>query len=432
MPGESYLDKLDAELKAQLNIRDVLQMQLDIVEQKMKDQNVPAEMPNAQIIAEGWAQVRSREAEIGKQFEKSTGLMQDESGHIGIVNSGGDFPITEDALRRAGFEKGGDKAGVASAARRALAAYDELLPIKAELAKMEEQKADIDTDEGKKALMAKRKAIKSDLDKANEAIAEHSGYGVNALANSADQRAAALRLGAATGRSFGVGDGAGQQFVATIQGTQRDLARKEFDAFNNVGDERANLQVQALQHRVALTEMLIHGEEMLRDLGRDELNLLIAKNREYQRQTLTMGPAELLRRMAVNQLGAKGFKAGQFFALDAGARGDFLSRPENSEEVLENRRSQRALRNFGFGKKSDQEIAEDFARSATARSKLRESIQMNTPNPIDFREMFKAAAAMNSLSSSATSLRTAFDGLADRVASLFADGPRALAVQKPK
>lgn len=414
LPQDSYTDKLQTELQMQTTIRDVMQQKLDIVEQQMRATGMPMDVTSMAEVTAQRQQLAQRREDISDEFFNATGLKgYDEEGIRGFARLGG------------------DKTSVGPAARRAMAEYQKLKPIEVELDKMDRERLVTQGDEGRMALLARRKDLKEKIDDANQAIA--SGNIQAGFAATADKSAVALRLAAARSRSFGVGDGAGQQFVAQMNGTANEAARTQFAAMGQSGDDRHTLMIQALQHRIQLTEMLVHGEEMLRDLGREELNLLTAKNREYQRQTLTMGPAELLRRMAVNQLGANGrMNSGRFFSMDAGARNDFLSRPENSEEVLENRRSQAALRGAGFGSKTDKEIQDRYARAAADRNAMRS--ELRPISPIEFPQAAYAAVALKDLTTSASALKMEFKDLADRVSTMFKDlnpGPQAHTMQRP-
>jgi hypothetical protein len=413
LPQDSYTDKLQTELQMQTTIRDVMQQKLDIVEQQMRSTGMPMDVTSMAEVNAQREHVAQRREEISQEFFKATGLEgRDEAG------------IRE-------FAGGGDKAGVASAARRALGEYGKLKPIEVELDKLDRERLTTQSDPGRMALLARRKELKEKIDDANQNIA--SGNTQAGFAVTADKSAVALRLAAARSRSFAVGDGPGQEFVAQMQGTRTEAANTHFAAMGQSGDDRHTLMIQALQHRIQLTEMLVHGEEMLKDLGREELNLMIAKNREYQRQTLTMGPGELLRRMAINQMSASGgMNSGRFFAMDAGARNDFLSRPENSEEVLGNRRSQNALRGAGFGRKTDKQIQDEYARAAADRNVMRN--ELRPISPIEFPQAAHAAVALKDLTTSAAALKMEFSELSERVSTMFRDlkpGPQASTIQRP-
>jgi hypothetical protein len=131
-----------------------------------------------------------------------------------------------------------------------------------------------------------------------------------------------------------------------------------------------------------------------------------------------MGPGELLRRLAVNQLSAGGrMNSARFFSLDASARQDFLSRPENSEAVLENRRNQAALSKIPGVRGTDIEIGQQFAKNANDIGGLRANIRPDVPS--DLRQAALAANDLKALSDSTLKLSDQFDKLADRVSEMF-------------
>lgn len=190
---------------------------------------------------------------------------------------------------------------------------------------------------------------------------------VRRLAELSDRRAVANRLNGAGIDALGIGDGEGSQFVNQRDALRRRLRDRE-GALSVAEETQApgtfdNLAVEAYQMRARLTEMAVRGEERLIELQRDGANILIQQRREYERMLLLQGPGDLLRKLAVNQIGRRGMNSGSFFALSTEARQDWLSRPENSEELRQNRRDQTALRRGGFGRQSLSEIQNAYIES---------------------------------------------------------------------
>jgi len=146
--------------------------------------------------------------------------------------------------------------------------------------------------------------------------------------------------------------------------------------------ETDNLINTIIQHRIALVDNLIRGNLTLVNLGKEEKNLMIEKNREQARALLTAGPGELLRKLALSQLQrTKPFSTGQFMALDPGARQDVLNEPANSKEIKDNRLSQEVLRGAGFtglsGLQAAQAAKEKMAADNKINSKQLDSIDIN-------------------------------------------------------
>ncbi|MGV3772214.1 MAG: phage tail tape measure protein [Verrucomicrobiales bacterium] len=237
-------------------------------------------------------------------------------------------------------------------------------------------------------------------------------------AERADGRQFAKRYFTAQAQSYAVGDGSGEQFV-----NQRNrMALEVEEAETRIGLmakgslEVDNLRVKALEYRVKLTEGLIEGEERLLQLSQEEHNVLIQKNREYQRGLLTAGPGELLRKLAVNQLSKSNRSAGGFFALSSEGRQDFLSRPENDEQLRQIRRDQAALRGAGFGRQMENNqsrfVTEQMNRGQAYRQ-LGSGVEIN-------KAATEAASSLTGLKAASTSLAASFNRLAMRVDTLFA------------
>jgi TP901 family phage tail tape measure protein len=119
------------------------------------------------------------------------------------------------------------------------------------------------------------------------------------------------------------------------------------------GDRSQNEQVRLYTIQKQLQNNLIEGRIELIALAAEEENLQKSLTREYQRSLLTAGPAELLRKLAVNQMaGANGdnLNAGQFFAMGQGGRQDFMGRPNQNPRLRQIRRDLAANgQEFGRG-----------------------------------------------------------------------------------
>jgi hypothetical protein len=198
---------------------------------------------------------------------------------------------------------------------------------------------------------------------------------VRRLAALGDSRKVISRLTSARISSLAVGDGEGEQFVNQQRGIESAISNRmlRYQSSNNAED-RDNLRVETYQLRSQWTEMAVKGEERLLELQREGNNLLIQRRREYERMLLTAGPSDLLRKLAVNQLGRNGFNTGSFFALSSEARQDFLSRPENSEDIRQNRRDQDALRRGGYGIRTDRQIQFGFSAGQNLNRELGNAI----------------------------------------------------------
>lgn len=125
----------------------------------------------------------------------------------------------------------------------------------------------------------------------------------------------------------------------------REKALKPKGNLTEVGTQNlANSQRAAELYSMQLVADRIEAKKTLNQLERDETNLIIQKNREYQKGLLTAGPGELLRKLAVAQLSSGGkTSAGQFFAMSSEARGDFLSMGQNSPEFKRMERDKATL-----------------------------------------------------------------------------------------
>ena len=191
-----------------------------------------------------------------------------------------------------------------------------------------------------------------------------------AAAQLADRRNIALQFARSGASAFGVGESEGEQIANRVRGLKASSAATQVAGLFAGGETADNLRTQALAHRVELQSELLKGEQRLIEIGREEYNLLLAKNREYQRATLTAGQAEILRKLAVNQLGRNGITSGQFFSFGQDARREILDMPQNSAEIQRLRRERNALTNAGFGKRSLEQIQADYIQSSQARRNL--------------------------------------------------------------
>jgi TP901 family phage tail tape measure protein len=425
LPGDSYIDKINKDIAAQEFMLDLLKKQVDAKDKAAEAAGIPDQgmtEAQAQYEAESKAigdyktQVQKAAAEV-ELLAKINSFAQPEVG-----------PSAEDIKAQ-------------------LDAQQRLNDLKAQEGVMQQRMEDNETLRSQiqtakanpdyKRIEEERDSLRKDRDAAEVAL--NASKTRTTLAEVQDRRNVIMRLAKSEASSFGVGDGSGQQFSAEVAGLRSSIAKKEIlaDQLQKNGNvqEAENVRLEALQHRVMLTDMLIRGEEMLRELHKDELNLMIAKNREYQRSLLTAGPSELLRRLAVNQLAPQGksLTAGSFFAFDQGARQDILSRPENDEQIKELKRSQAALRAAGFGSKNNGEIQNEFVTGANDRRRIFSKMAPGSLPDIESLSALsthakKAADGLAAVASSAGTLITRFDALASRVDTLFNGGfqpPRA-------
>jgi TP901 family phage tail tape measure protein len=269
----------------------------------------------------------------------------------------------------------------------------------------------------------------------DEASAELEGkkaQEVRDLAELRDRRAVISRIAGAYADSYGVGDGPGEQFVNRRKKIQEELAALEARRLSPAGlgndseQTRDNLRNAALELRVRLNEMLISGEEKLLELGKEEQNLLISKRREFERSLLSAGPGQLLRQLALSQLTQNGTNSGRFFALSPEARQDFLNRPEQDQQVRQLRRDQAALRRAGFGRRSVDQIQNEFI---AGQNESRGSIASNGVSEINAAAVAAALSlsTMNrnatAVASTLTDVNTSLGNLRARVDALFPGGP---------
>jgi TP901 family phage tail tape measure protein len=227
------------------------------------------------------------------------------------------------------------------------------------------------------------------------------------IAQLIDQRRVAKSIFDSQADSFAVGDGFGEQTANKQRSLLTGVAASEIAAQHTKGLAQFNLMNQALEFRVKLTDLMLEGEKKLIELGKEEQNILIQKNREYQRGLLTSGPGELLRKLAVNQLSRGGLNTGGFFALSTEGRQDFLSRPENSEEIRTIRRDRRNLLAGGFGRTVGQIQAQFVAEQNGRRGLINRS-----GGEINISEAARSAAnSLGDLRNEATALANVFKNM---------------------
>jgi TP901 family phage tail tape measure protein len=228
------------------------------------------------------------------------------------------------------------------------------------------------------------------------------------LATVYDHRSVEHRQAVAIGDSHAVGDGAGQQFVAKRAFLQDQI------------NKGLGTQTQQLLYHQQLQEMDVAGQEKLLELHREELNTMKEKTREYQRSLLTAGPGELLRKLAVNQMASKNggkLTGGQFFAMGSEARGDYMSLPQNSEEMRRIHRDQNALHGAGFREDSSADWTAGLRENH--REPIKKIIQNLGPGALPKQDPIfalnesavKAASAVTSFAAATAAATTSLAGM---------------------
>ncbi len=238
------------------------------------------------------------------------------------------------------------------------------------------------------------------------------------------------RMGKSYGSMFAVGDGEGEQLANQYKGAKsyyKDLDKVRYSN-NSSEEQRESAKTVQRELHVQMVEQIIRSQEKLNDLNREELNILIQKRREYERSLLTAGPGELLRKLAVNQLNKNGMNSGKFFAMDQGGRGDFLSLPENSEEIRAVRRSRKAILQT-FGQMDPTTLGDISIKASPDRRNLMPNVNSQMDSQIG-KDILIAASALNSVAKESQQLANAFNNLSSRVDSMFNGKATAKAVPK--
>jgi hypothetical protein len=420
LPGDTHLDKLNKEQAAYKTILGMVEKQkaaeLGLLNKHGFDE---AKLAGIATFTPDDGALERQKVELRKQFSNRTGIVEKE--HPGVFEPieeaiddyrfGNDAakPATEDTIAKLsvnarGFPK---PKMVRSLAEETKSKLDAITEAQKKLKETSDEKERLNANEETRLGYSRYNALGKEEDSYRRKATELEASRVNQAYQ--DRFDVSKRIAISTGESFGVGDGKAEQFTNMIEGLKFSIAQKEAFAQKNefsippagktIGDRNAETQnalVQAMQQRAMLSEALLKGEEMMREMHRDELNLIKEKNRELNRTLLLSSSGDLLRKLAVSQIGKSGrINAGQFFSFSADARKDILDLPNNSKEVQELRRGQHLLGTAGFGKKSDTLIQRDQSDGITARQKLHDRLSGVMPDSVKIFDNAVAAATTN-------------------------------------
>jgi hypothetical protein len=108
---------------------------------------------------------------------------------------------------------------------------------------------------------------------------------------------------------------------------ERELDKQKWIAaeINTLAEKRNKDQfdlIRGAQLYAALKESELRLQDRILKNEQERKQVMIESQREFQKTLITAGPGDILRKMAVAQLGAKGFNAGSFFAMSGEARAD--------------------------------------------------------------------------------------------------------------
>ena len=336
LPGHSYLDRLHKEALAHQTSLNMLQGQLAVVNQLRREAGL-AEMNPGQLsahIQSEYERLAEARHQAGQALFEQTGAVRYQfwlgDPHVEMMRRANPettprarYLQTDEDLaeldKNLPFIYGaGEPARMSfEEVRQRVAEFrSKLEKIRVEEKALQRQENQLNVERSSPRLKA-LDAQASDLEKQRKEVEARLGAlqapAAQAAAEQQDRNAVSIRLAQADYASYAVGANAGEQFVSQWQSTRKAVAEAGQHAAplsavpaaqrtEAQQRELEDLQVQALTHRVQLTEQLVKGEELLKQLHKDELNLIIQKNREYQRSLLTAGPGELLRKLAVHQM----------------------------------------------------------------------------------------------------------------------------------
>jgi hypothetical protein len=214
---------------------------------------------------------------------------------------------------------------------------------------------------------------------------------------------------------FEFGEGPGERLANKEAGLRRLMAGKLREANANAPQTDAGLtaRVALLQHAIDLEELRLEKNREIYNLTREENDLIIARNREFQRSLLTAGPEEMLRKMATFQLSRRGMTPGQFFALNPAARQDaMMLNPDLDPEMG---RIRRDLRRLGPAAS-----AGDLATGALTGSRDRAGLLGEIGMGMRLDEIAKANVEFMNAGNAAAALAADFGVLGDAVAGVIA------------
>jgi TP901 family phage tail tape measure protein len=405
LPGDTYLDKLNKQKLAAQQILEVGKAQLENLNQQVRQLGG---------IEMGYEEARARVAE-------ENGAIRDER-----AKSKQKVLEAENAYRAEDAKYTNPFGGKLWQPQSVQGAYDKIQQAKvgnlrkqAELDqrqrandRLEEQLSRVDTNTDAKRKMLERDEMRKRVQEAQVQIETLNNPARNAAAETMDRRAFALRYAGNEAVAWEIGETRAEQLAHRVGQLKLSYEAKEQLANSGVvqGIDAENLRLQALQQRVLYTEDLIRGEEMLVELGKEELNTMKQKTREYERSLLLAGPGELLRKLAVQSLSRDGMNAGQFLALDPSARQDWFSMPENSEEIRRIRRDRQALRNAGYGSRTMRQQQDLYVQGARERAGLMAQLRPEVPADI-WEGARSAGASLANLANVATVLGGRFNEL---------------------
>ena len=377
MPGDTHLDKLNKEIAANQMLLSLAQQQKAAAIARMKSlgykedaaQGIPSYQKEYDALS-------AEKVKIRELFSKESGVYDPGRPEIDGLGSalkelifgpidqaikeasqGADAfnPVSEDTIGKLSRNEGGLPLPerVQSLAKDAKRKLDGLGASQEAMSQKEDEKTRLNKNvDAQHADEQRRDAAKRESElKARQ----HELESQRENRKRQDRIELATKLANSEGQGFAVGEDKTEELQSQVALLERSIAlKKEFIAQNpKTGNAEKDRQtevaiVQAMEHSRMLQDANVQLQMRALEIGREELNLIREKNREYQRGLLMAGPGEMLRKLAVSQMAKKGVNAGQFFALDPGARQDLLSQSGNDEGVQRIQRERARLEQAGY------------------------------------------------------------------------------------
>jgi hypothetical protein len=148
---------------------------------------------------------------------------------------------------------------------------------------------------------------------------------------------------------LGRGENETERLQATVRGLDQ-MIRRQSQLASAATDENTRRRegLLLLQAQVERQNVQLRLIELQAKLETERYNKAKEMEREFNRNALTAGPADLLRRIAVKQLDAKGSlrSVGGFMAMDEGSRRIAQELPDYNPQIAEMDRQLRTLRNL--------------------------------------------------------------------------------------
>lgn len=253
------------------------------------------------------------------------------------------------------------------------------------------------------------KALREGTMEARAKLAQRLSPAAQAQARQMDQITLATQMASGQANSFEFGLTDAERLVNRREGLQSmisDKTRQMNDG--SLSDlERQNARVMLMEHYRDLAETTMRIEMERMNITKQENQLFLERNREFEKSLLTAGPGDLLRKMAAVSIAfdpqgrPRPVTAGRFFALDPALRQDLMQvRPELSEEFRNLERGRRFLggarslsdlqaQHYGFGRRTTalgagiaagagdamSSTSLDWASQAVEASKFKEAIR---------------------------------------------------------